>query len=289
MKKIGFAAALMAAGLFSAGGSASQKAQDKAETVAVRTAETQKLLDNLKAVPSKGIMFGHHDDTVYGIGWEGDEGRSDVQSVCDSLKYDSQEKRMTMYGNPIVWSNNQQLLGEVIYVYMNDSTIDSAHVERQALLAEKLDSMFYNQVAGREMFAYFKDGQMDWSKVVGNVDVAYYPYDSDSIMIGLNRMQTSEMRMYMKNRKMNKIWSAPAEGTLYPLNLAPQEQFFLSNFAWFDYIRPKDKHDIFVWREKAAGTELRETIRRTAPLQTLSNILKRKTQGKNDVKNESRE
>ena len=130
---------------------------------------------------------------------------------------------------------------------------------------------------------------MDWSKVVGNVDVAYYPYDSDSIMIGLNRMQTSEMRMYMKNRKMNKIWSAPAEGTLYPLNLAPQEQFFLSNFAWFDYIRPKDKHDIFVWREKAAGTELRETIRRTAPLQTLSNILKRKTQGKNDVKNESRE
>lgn len=215
--------------------------------------------------------------------------RVDVQSVCDSLKYDSQEKRMTMYGNPIVWSNNQQLLGEVIYVYMNDSTIDSAHVERQALLAEKLDSMFYNQVAGREMFAYFKDGQMDWSKVVGNVDVAYYPYDSDSIMIGLNRMQTSEMRMYMKNRKMNKIWSAPAEGTLYPLNLAPQEQFFLSNFAWFDYIRPKDKHDIFVWREKAAGTELRETIRRTAPLQTLSNILKRKTQGKNDVKNESRE
>ena len=142
--------------------------------------------------------------------------RVDVQSVCDSLKYDSQEKRMTMYGNPIVWSNNQQLLGEVIYVYMNDSTIDSAHVERQALLAEKLDSMFYNQVAGREMFAYFKDGQMDWSKVVGNVDVAYYPYDSDSIMIGLNRMQTSEMRMYMKNRKMNKIWSAPAEGTLYP-------------------------------------------------------------------------
>ncbi len=26
-------------------------------------------------------MFGHHDDTVYGIGWEGDEGPSDVQSV----------------------------------------------------------------------------------------------------------------------------------------------------------------------------------------------------------------
>ena len=27
-------------------------------------------------------MFGHHDDTVYGIGWEFDEGGSDVQKVC---------------------------------------------------------------------------------------------------------------------------------------------------------------------------------------------------------------
>ena len=27
-------------------------------------------------------MLGHHDDTVYGIGWEGEEGRSDVKSVC---------------------------------------------------------------------------------------------------------------------------------------------------------------------------------------------------------------
>ena len=36
----------------------------------------------LKKIPSKGIMLGHHDDTVYGIGWEGEEGRSDVKSVC---------------------------------------------------------------------------------------------------------------------------------------------------------------------------------------------------------------
>lgn len=27
-------------------------------------------------------MFGHHDDPLYGVGWEGDEDRSDVKSVC---------------------------------------------------------------------------------------------------------------------------------------------------------------------------------------------------------------
>ena len=52
------------------------------ETAAARTQETENLLANLKKIPSKGIMLGHHDDTVYGIGWEGEEGRSDVKSVC---------------------------------------------------------------------------------------------------------------------------------------------------------------------------------------------------------------
>ena len=47
-----------------------------------RTNETQLLLSNLRKIPASGVMFGHHDDTVYGIGWEGDEDRSDVKSVC---------------------------------------------------------------------------------------------------------------------------------------------------------------------------------------------------------------
>ena len=47
------------------------------------TPETQNLLKNLKVISEKGFMFGHQDDPLYGIGWEGDEGRSDVKSVVD--------------------------------------------------------------------------------------------------------------------------------------------------------------------------------------------------------------
>lgn len=44
--------------------------------------ETEALLQNLKSIHEKGFMFGHHDDPVYGIGWDGDRDRSDVKSVC---------------------------------------------------------------------------------------------------------------------------------------------------------------------------------------------------------------
>lgn len=47
-----------------------------------QTPETNALLTHLKRMSQRGVMFGHHDDPLYGIGWEGDEGRSDVQGVC---------------------------------------------------------------------------------------------------------------------------------------------------------------------------------------------------------------
>ncbi|HNZ62358.1 MAG: beta-mannosidase [Bacteroidales bacterium] len=51
------------------------------ERIKTLTPETQNLLKNLKVISGKGFMFGHQDDPLYGIGWEGDDGRSDVKSV----------------------------------------------------------------------------------------------------------------------------------------------------------------------------------------------------------------
>lgn len=195
--------------------------------------------------------------------------RTDVQAVADSMKYDSKEKCLSLYKNPIAWYNNQQILGEVIYAYMNDSTLDSVRIERQALLAEKQDSVHYNQVASRIMKSHFEHGKIKENEAEGNVMVIYYPYDSDSTRIGLNYTETARMRMFMKEGKMDKIWTPQATGTLYPMALIPKDKLYLENFAWFDYIRPKDKTDIFQWRGKKEGTELKEEPRREAPLQTL--------------------
>ena len=52
------------------------------EPTSEQVSPRERLIENLRAIPQKGIMFGHHDDTVYGIGWEFDEGGSDVQKVC---------------------------------------------------------------------------------------------------------------------------------------------------------------------------------------------------------------
>jgi hypothetical protein len=47
----------------------------------------------------------------------------------------------------------------------------------------------------------------------------------------------------------------------------PRDKRYLEGFAWFDYVRPLSKDDIFVWRGKKAGTELKVQKRRQAPSQ----------------------
>lgn len=48
-----------------------------------RTQRTENLLTNMKALSEKGYMYGHQDDTMYGVGWCGDADRSDIKSVCN--------------------------------------------------------------------------------------------------------------------------------------------------------------------------------------------------------------
>ena len=206
--------------------------------------------------------------------------RVDVQAVCDSMVYDGRDSCTTMYKDPIIWQEGQQLLGEEIKIWRNDSTIDSVYVINQALSVERIDSIHYNQVASSVMHSYFENGELTLNVADKNVYVNYYPFDDDSLMIGMNHTETSQMKLYMKDRKVDKIWMPSASGVMYPLFLIPPKELYLDNFAWFDYIRPLDKDDIFNWRGKKSGTELKPTVRRSAPKQSLDNVKGEKKKGK---------
>ena len=213
------------------------------------------------------ILHGYHHLRAY---------RQDVQAVCDSMVYNSKDSCLTMYKDPILWQLEQQILGEEIKAFLNDSTLDSIQVLRQALSVEKIDSIHYNQIASHEMHSYFRDGAPYLTTAEGNVFVNYYPFDDDSVMIEMNHTETTLLKLFMKDRKVDRIWMPAATGTMYPIPLIPPEALYLANFAWFDYIRPLDKDDIFNWRGKKAGAELKKSIQRKAPKQKLDDIKNKK-------------
>lgn len=184
--------------------------------------------------------------------------RSDVQAVCDSLVFHTTDSCMTMYHNPVLWHGPEQLLGEEIRVYMNDSTIEWAHIVNQALAIEEYDSLHYNQVTGKEMKAFFEEGEMREVEVNGNVLVVYYPVEEkDSSLILMNYSEGSLLKMFLRDRKMDKgLFVGKTTGTAYPLDQIPSGKDKLGPFIWLDNIRPRDKDDIFDWKEREKGQEL---------------------------------
>lgn len=198
-----------------------------------------------------------------------------IQAVCDSMVFDSRDTCMTMYKDPILWNGGLQLLGEVVKVYMNDSTIDWVDVIDQALYVEELDSAIYNQIKGKEMQFFFTEGALREMQVIGSVEIIFYPIDSDSTYIGMNTTTAGRTIAYMKDRKVEKVVvPKDSKGVFYPMSKRPEDKRFLENFAWFDYVRPLSKEDIFIWRGKGSDKELRTVRKSKVPLPTLDRFKK---------------
>lgn len=198
--------------------------------------------------------------------------RNDVQAICGLLIGNSADSCVTLYQDPIVWSGERQLLGDSIKLFMNDSTVREVDVLGQTLTVQKYDDKdHFNQVSSRAMYAYFTDGNLRSTHNVGNVCTVYFPVDDkDSTLIGLNYMETDTLVMHLSaERKMQKIISSKATGTLYPMTQIPPEKTKLPGFQWFTDLRPKDKNDIFRVAGKTEDQKLKPVERRAAPLQRL--------------------
>lgn len=202
----------------------------------------------------------------------------DMQAICDSLVFDSRDSCMTMYKDPIIWNDNVQLLGEMVKVYMDTASIDWVHVINQTLYAEPIDSVDYNQVKGQEMKFFFAEGKLNQMEVVGSVELIFYPIDEgDSTFVGMNTTTAGRLVAYLANGQVEKMYvPKDAKGVFYPMGQRPPAARFLENFAWFDHLRPTSKEDIFNWRGKGSGMQLKVIRRESIPLPTLERFKDKK-------------
>jgi len=179
--------------------------------------------------------------------------QNNIQGTADSLYYDKPAGFMDMWGSPHFWSHNSELSGDSIRVYVkNDSIIEKVHLRYNAFAANEVDSgNYYNQLAGKEIWAYFKENELVKAQVLANARTVYFPTDTvktdTSVVIdrkGMNRIYAADLNVYLDSGEVTGItFIRQPEGIFYPMDqLDPQEQF-LQGFTWSPLLRPKS------WRE----------------------------------------
>ena len=172
--------------------------------------------------------------------------RNDMQGVCDSMRFTQADSMLRMFINPVVWNEDQQVFGNVIELQLNDSTIEKAILPDQGFTAQHIEAEHYNQLSGKEMIAYFIDGEMRQLDINGNVEIIMYPEESDSTINKIVNAQSSFLTATFKGRTTERIKMWPeTTGAATPLFLAKKSIYYLPKFKWFADMRPQSPTDIF--------------------------------------------
>jgi lipopolysaccharide export system protein LptA len=170
-----------------------------------------------------------------------------LQSVCDSLYYSSEDSTFRLFNDPVVWNDKTQLKGDTIYLFTKNKKPERIYVFNSGMVINKANDLMYNQIGGRTINGYFKDGDIDYMRIKGSpAESIYYPQDDDSAYVGMNRSSGDEIDIFFANKELKKVkFVNDVNGTMYPIKKTPEDQKKLKGFEWLDKRRPKNKLELF--------------------------------------------
>jgi lipopolysaccharide export system protein LptA len=176
--------------------------------------------------------------------------KSDMQGKCDSMVYSFADSAIKMFFDPVLWSGENQITGDYIQLNTSKGRMHSMQIDRNAFVVSLVDSTKHNQIRGKDMMGYFKKNKLDYIDVKGNGQTIYYAQDESKKYIGVNRGESSDLKIKLKNNEINEIsYINDGTATFFPMGeLAPQE-LRLRGFSWRGNLRPKKRADIFIWKE----------------------------------------
>ena len=172
--------------------------------------------------------------------------RDDMQMVCDSLVYLGSDSVIYLFTDPVCWSENQQISADSMRVYIVNGAVDHAVGVVNALCVMQDTTFIFNQMSGKELTAYLTNGEVDTVDVSGNALTIYYPQEDDGDYVGMNTTESSFIRVYLEQRKVQRIrFTKETTGILYPMDQIPEDGDRLALFFWEENARPKDPDDVF--------------------------------------------
>ncbi|SJL31280.1 OstA-like protein [Porphyromonas gingivalis] len=201
-------------------------------------ADTLEMITQRRVPEDRRIARGYRHVRVY---------RTDVQAIADSMQYDSRDSLLYLYDNPIMWNEDSQLSGDTIRFKFRNDSLDYVDVLTKALAVRRIDSVMYDQLAGRHIRAYMQDSLVRQIQVHGNAEVIQYEQHKRSKRWYLmNRIEAPSIIADFEEGQLKKVLlRGVASGKGYPIKMLTPDLQRLASFRWEEAVRPKSKEDLF--------------------------------------------
>ncbi len=160
------------------------------------------------------------------------------QGRCDSAFFSASDSILTLFNQPIFWTENRQLTGDTIQLCIQNKQVKRFHAFQNAFVIGEVipnDTIHYDQIKGRKMTGYFASNELNKIDVFGNGQLLYFPKNSekDKKSMGMNKGDCSDITISIKDRKIRKInLKKKPDSFFIPMKKTDGETKKLPQFHW---------------------------------------------------------
>ena len=157
-----------------------------------------------------------------------------ISGRSDELIYDKVDSLITMYRDPIMWSDSTQLTADTIVMTMVNDNIESLDLVSNAFIVEQDSDDAYNQVNGDRIDCSIAGEVLENATVVSSAQMIYFVRDENQELKGVNKTQSSSMFFLFADNEIKsvKFYRNPSsEITEYELGL-DLSSFIFNGFSW---------------------------------------------------------
>ncbi len=186
--------------------------------------------------------------------------KTDLQARCDSMAWRDADSTIALHGDPVLWSDESQFTADTVSILLFNRQIRRVELRRGAFIANRPDTLIYNQIKGRNGTGYFRDNALVRVDVRGNGQSIYYAEDENTGYLGANEALCSAMRIHLVDRDVDRIaFLDRTDATFRAITGLDYRQLKLEGFRWRAAERPRSVADLrrppAPVAEPAAGTD----------------------------------
>ncbi|HOG25103.1 MAG TPA: OstA-like protein [Bacteroidales bacterium] len=191
--------------------------------------------DSLFNTTEVHFLYGYNNVKVY---------KSDIQSLCDSLVFNSIDSMMRQYGSPVLWNQESQLSADSIQFRFSRDSLYRVDFLSNAFLISQEEEVFFHQIKADLMYAHVRDNDIYRFDAIKNAKALFY-IPEDSIITSLNIKECDQMNVWLKDRRAQRIvYKTAVKSDMIPLYDLKKDQERLAGFTWRAPDRPLDRYAI---------------------------------------------
>jgi lipopolysaccharide export system protein LptA len=171
--------------------------------------------------------------------------KSDMQGRTDSLVFQGLDSVFNFFGRPVLWTDTTQFTADSISMSLLNRKIHAITLTHQALIVSELQTIYYDQIKGKEIIAQFDSSKVKDMWVLGNAESIYYTQDDQDAFIGVNQTICSKMFFIFHHGQIQLLkYYGENTSSMIPMFQANHDQMRLDGFQWRPKERPHSVADV---------------------------------------------